>query len=115
MRRATRMLAAISAGLIAIHRDRGDRDEHVGLQQMPDLAGGGSDHHLTGAHGIHNSDLHRSLARVRWRPSASTTSTPRSQAGYQLGWVNGSGTGSSPDASPIHGGGDGLPLLQRGV
>ena len=76
------------------HRDRrhrGDGDDHIS-RTVPDHAAHDSEHHMMGAHNVDGADLHAELAQVRRATARFHDLDAALEAGYELGWVNGSGT-----------------------
>src|SRR5262245_25996764 len=91
MRTRTRMLAAVSGGLVAIAVTAATAMT-TSAEQAPDHAGHGSEHHMTGVHNGDEDKLHDELAQVRRATARFHDLDVALEAGYELGWVNGAGT-----------------------
>jgi len=61
-------------------------------EQAPDHLAHNSEQHLMGAHDADTTDLHDDLAQVRRATARFHDINAALRAGYELGWVNGSGT-----------------------
>ena len=87
MRGTRRTLAAVSAGLVAIVATGITTSAYA----MPDRTARGSEHHTVGAHSPIDADLNGDLAQLRRVTARFHDLDAALAAGYELGWVNGSG------------------------
>jgi hypothetical protein len=88
MKRMTRIIGAASGGLVAIATTA----MSTSADDTPEHTASSSEHHLMGAHGVDHADLHDELAQVRQVTAHFHDLDAALEAGYELGWVNGSGT-----------------------
>lgn len=87
MRQRTRMLAAVSGGLVAIATVVATAMT-TSAEQMPDVAAH-NEQHMMGAHSVDAADLEDDLAQVRRATARFHDLDAALDAGYELGWVNG--------------------------
>jgi hypothetical protein len=85
----TRTLAAVSVGLIVIGATAATAMT-TSAEQATDAAAHGSGHDM-GSHNVDEAELHADLAQVRRATARFHDLDAALEAGYELGWVNGSG------------------------
>ena len=90
MKTKTRMLAAVTVGLVAIAATAATAMT-TSAEQVLDHAAHGSEHDM-GEHNVDDAELHDDLAQVRRATARFHDLDAALAAGYELGWVNGSGT-----------------------
>jgi hypothetical protein len=87
MRRRTRMLAAVSGALVAVAATA-TMAMTTSAEQVPDHAAHSTAQH--GAHSVDEAGLRDDLAQVRHATARFHDIEAAQEAGYELGWVNGS-------------------------
>jgi hypothetical protein len=90
MQGTTRLIAAVTCGLVAFAATAATAMT-TSAEQAPDHAARDSGHHSMGQHNADTANLHDELAQVRGVTARFHNLDAALEAGYQLGWVNGSG------------------------
>ena len=90
MKKRTRLLAAVSGGLVVIAATA-TMTVTTSAEPVPDHTGHGSDHGRSTLR-VDDAELQRDLARVRRATARFHDLDAAKAAGYELGWVNGAGT-----------------------
>ena len=88
MKRMTRMLAAVTGGLVAVAASTATAVT-TSAEQAADLVA--HEHHANGALNADTAELHNELAQVRRATARFHDLDAALAAGYELGWVNGGG------------------------
>src|SRR4051794_37008482 len=104
MRARTRIVAAVTAGLVTVAGTAATAMT-TSAEQAPEHGTHNSEQHLMGAHNGDTTHLHDELAQVRRATARFHDLDAALDAGYELGWVNGAGTRIIPGcvASPTAG------------